>query len=714
MQIIQNIREKGTAIVIGVIAVSLIGFLLMDANTGSNRMGSSRSTTMGKVNGTGISEAEFNQKLAVIEAQTGNKATGPEGYRLRQQVFDQIVAEKIFLAEVEKAGIAFSPAELTASMFSPTNAPQILKQYFSDRETGTYNVEAVRNWWKQVKKKNADPKAKQEADNIIDNIKIGALYNKYNAMMTAAAYYPTWLQEKESADNNNFASITYASIPYNVISDSTIKVSDEEINAYASKRKALYKQEAGRMIAYVAFSANPSAADSAKTQQELGALKEAFLKDSTGAAYVARNNSTLPFDDKFVLKSKMMMPFKDSIAALAKGQVFGPYLDANNYVMAKMIDMRTMPDSIKCRHILVKIADGQKGEIRPDSVARKLIDSIRLAIAGGADFNAMVLKYSDDDGSKMNKGEYKFGSTAQLVDSFYRTVFYEPVGTKRVVKGEAGGQQGYIGYHYIEVLSQWNMEPAFKVAYFGRDILATDETINMASVQATKLCGSARTSKQLDEYCQKNGLSKISNPVAIKENDYALGNLQNARELVRWAFGAKQGEVSAEAFSIDNQYVVGVVERIQEEGLPDAKTLRPQVEQEVRNRKKAAEIMKKLPAGTTVEAAAAAYGKTVQVAGNDSTLTFGAIMIPGIGSEPKVTGAAFNKEWQSKPSPAIPGNTAVYVIKVNSYGSKPAATPETAEQQRTMRVKSLRQQAGGWFGALREQAVIKDKHNSAN
>jgi len=34
-------------------------------------------------------------------------------------------------------------------------------------------------------------------------------------------------------------------------------------------------------------------------------------------------------------KSKMQMPFKDSIAALAKGDVFGPYPDSKNYVLAK-------------------------------------------------------------------------------------------------------------------------------------------------------------------------------------------------------------------------------------------------------------------------------------------------------------------------------------------------------------------------------------------
>ena len=49
MQIIQGIREKGAAIVIGVIALSLIGFILMDAKQqGNNIFGASQN--IGKIN----------------------------------------------------------------------------------------------------------------------------------------------------------------------------------------------------------------------------------------------------------------------------------------------------------------------------------------------------------------------------------------------------------------------------------------------------------------------------------------------------------------------------------------------------------------------------------------------------------------------------------------------------------------------------------------
>jgi peptidyl-prolyl cis-trans isomerase D len=64
MQIIQNIREKGAAIVIAVIALSLIGFILMDARSGANSglFGGGHSSSLGKVNGETIESNEFKRE----------------------------------------------------------------------------------------------------------------------------------------------------------------------------------------------------------------------------------------------------------------------------------------------------------------------------------------------------------------------------------------------------------------------------------------------------------------------------------------------------------------------------------------------------------------------------------------------------------------------------------------------------------------------------
>jgi peptidyl-prolyl cis-trans isomerase D len=108
-----------------------------------------------------------------------------------------------------------------------------------------------------------------------------------------------------------------------------------------------------------------------------------------------------------------------------------------------------------------------------------------------------------------------------------------------------------------------------------------------------------------------------------------------------------------------------------------------------------------------LETAATAYPNiAVATAGADSTIVFSASIINGIGNEPKVIGAAFNKAYQSKVSEPIEGNNGVYVIKVNSTGTK-AVDVSAADK-----TKSMAQQLGyGWFEALKKMADIKDERS---
>ena len=701
MQIIQNIREKGTAIVIGVIALSLIGFILMDANLGSSRNSASGNNTIGKINGVAIDSKEYSEKVKLIEDQYGGRVSGAQTNMIRQNAWDQLVAEKVLMAEFEKLGLSFSPKELSTIMFSE-DAPQSLKQAFTDKTTGQYDISKVQQWWQTAKKSKGEQRDAIESQ-VVEPIKIQSLYTKYSSLIAAAGYYPTWMKEKETAENKAFANISYVAVPYSVINDSTVKVSDQEITDFLTKHKAQYNQEGGRQISYIAISANPTGADTMRTIESVVSLKTAFAADTNATNFLARNMSNKDYKDAYTVKSKLPAAEKDTLAALTTNEVYGPYLDGKNFVVAKMIASRQLPDSVKCRHILIGTKDHQSGQITlSDSIAKKRIDSIEVAIKGGEDFNKLVLQYSDDQGSKQKKGEYDFSSDQSLAKEFYETVFYGNTGDKKVIHTD-------FGWHYIEVLNQKNFEPAFKIAYLSKEIIASDETVNTASTKANKLSGEARDAKAVDAYLTKNpGLQKIDVPTIIKENDYQLGALRDARQLIRWAFGAKEGEVS-EPFSIDDQFVVAVVAKIQPGGLPDVKTIRPQVEYLVKNEKKAAQIKTKLKTTPTLESAAAAYKLQVGTAGADSSITFSSQIINGIGQEPKVIGAAFNKTYQSKVSEPITGNNGVYLVKVNSIGNKPADSAEGIAKQATDRMKSLSQQINsGWFESLKKLATIKD------
>ncbi|MEP6675025.1 MAG: peptidylprolyl isomerase [Ferruginibacter sp.] len=723
MQIIQNIRDKGAAIVIGVIALSLIGFLLMDARGSGNRLfGGSPGTSIGKVNGEAIDGKEYNKKIKDVEDRQNQTPTAAQMNQLRDQVWDQMTTEKIVNAEVEKLGIVFTPAELTSVLLSD-DAPQILKQNFTDPASGTYDIEKATEWWKNLKSKrqknNEKDKKEIESDQtqVIDPVVFNGLATKYNALFAAAAYYPSWMKEKDSADAANFATISYTSIPYNVVNDSTIKVTDDDIEKYLDKHKTQYKQEAGRVVSYYAFSSAPSRADTNAATNTLIELKPKFAADTNEKVFLVKNATNEPLNEDFIYKSKLQGQYKDTLSKLSKGTVFGPYIEKNNLVLAKIVDIKQQPDSVFVRHILIKIADLKNGQlsgpqIRQDTVARKLIDSIATAVKNGADFADLVAKYSDDGGSKTSKGEYHFNKDMSLVDSFYRTAFYQPVGTKKVVLGY--DPNSYVGFHYIEVLNQFNFEPSYKIAYISREITSSDETIIDAGQNATKLSGTYRDAKALDAYAAKNGLQKISNP-PVKETDYRLGSLEDARKVIQWAYGAKVGDVS-EPFAVDDLNIVAVLEKVIKDGVPDAATARPMVEAEIKKQKIAEQIIKKIGTPATLEAAAAAYpGVSVQVAGQDSTITFdGSRIINFLGNEPKVLGACFNKENLNKISKPITGNLGIYFLQVNAIAAKNLLSPEEAKQRSAGREQSMGQQFQGWFQSLKKLATIKDERYKTN
>ena len=706
MQIIQSIRDKGAAITVSVIVLCLIGFILMDAKPGNNSLFGSSASSVGKVNGEAIELGEFNKRINQAELQeqqrSGQRPTGVRSNQVRDQVWNQVIAERIFFAEADKLGIQFTATELSSILLSSEqNNPFMQQQGMADPATGQLDVTKAQEALRNIKKLKGEQKEAVNTE-IINPLKLTSIVAKYSSLINASAYYPKWMQDKEMAENKTFAQISYVAVPYSDISDSAVLVKDNDINDYVKKHKELFKQDAGRVISYVVFSQLPNAADSNNAKALVEKSKTSFAADTNAKAFVARNTSVIDFQDTYLPKGKIQSSQTDSIAKMPLGTVYGPYVDGGSYVLAKMLGSRELPDSVKARHILIPTANPQTGEIvNADSSAKKLADSIFTAIKGGADFAALAAKYSSD-GSKDKGGDLGNFGFGTMVPEFNDFSFNNPVGSMQVVKTQ-------FGYHVIEITNQKDFKPAYKIAFLAKEITASDLTINNASLQATKASG-VKSGAELSKYVASNGLNMVQNPTPVKENDYSIGGLEEARSLVRWAFEAKKGEVS-EPFSIGDQFVVALVDKVLAEGVQDAETARTGAEVIIRNEKKAALIKTKLGATPTLESAAAAYSKQVLQAGSDSSLTFSAQIINGVGVEPKMIGAAFNKAYQAKPSPPFAGTSAVYVLKVNSLNAKPEVAPELAIQQLSSRLSAIRTQTNNWYEGLRKQATIKDSRS---
>ena len=707
MQIIQGIRDKGAAIVIAVIALSLIGFILMDAKQGSNKMFGSSSSNIGKVDGSSIELAEFNKRVNQLEAQeeqrSGAKTSASRSAEIREQIWNQVVAEKVFYAEAAKLGINFTAKELSSILSSnDKDNPLMQDPQMIDSSTGKLDQGKLKEALNNIRKAKGEQRDMIDAQ-MIEPQKLTSISTKYFALLSASAYYPSWMEESDKKDKISFANISYTGVAYTEISDSTIKVSDAEIEKYVKNHKGLFKQEEGRKISYIVFSQLPNAEDSSRTKNIVAALKNDFTTETNIKSFIARNTSVIEFDSNYLPKSKIKSIAIDSISKLPAGSVFGPYVDKGNYVLAKILGTKTIADSVKARHILIGTVNPQTGQpILEDSIAKKRADSIFAVIKAGGDFGALAKLFSSD-GSKDKGGDLGTFGYGTMVPEFNDFCFNKPVGSRDVVKTQ-------FGYHIIEVMSQKGTGNAYKIAFMAKEILASETTINNASLEATKI-SAEKDAKKLEALLQKKGIKKTTPNELIKENDTKIGQLLEARQLVRWAFEAKTGDVS-ETFSIGDQFVVAILDKIEKEGEQDAQTARPMAEGAVRNEKKTAEILKKIGTTPTLESAAAAYNKQVLTAGADSSITFNSVLINNIGQESKIIGASFNKEYQTRVSSPIIGKTGVYLIKVNSIGTKTPDTPEVTVQMRTEHLTQLRNSAtANWFDGLKKKASVTDNRS---
>lgn len=687
MSVIQKIRDKYARWAVIAIALSLVGFIMMDAFAGKGSLfNSGRSNTLGKVNGSTINYPDFEKQMSILGAGT------PEDQRasLIQNLWDFDVNSILVADEAEKLGLTVSDKEMREVLYG-NNPPQFLAQVFTDRTTGRFDAITAQQQVNQILKKGAP--GQQDYDYITTNIDLAKkqrLTGKYMNLMTNSLYFPKWYLEKRNVDNSLLGKMSFVTVPFASIPDSTVSISDDEIKDFLEKHEDDYKRDKEtRSIEYVLFSTAPSAADSAAVKTEIERLKPEFAATTDAAAFLRQQNSTIPFDNAYHGKSVIQVPAKDSILATPVGSVYGPYLDADNYVLAKVLDVKSLPDSVKCRHILLGTVDPQTGQpLMSDSAAHVKADSIATAISNGASFDLLDSLYSTDLAAKQEKGVMTFSSSdiqnPNFAKEFGQFILFDgKPGDKKVVKTQ-------FGWHYIEIMNYMNVEPHYKIAYLAKQIITSQETDNQAHNLAAMFAGDSRDYKSFNANYEKDLKSKGYLKQVAPDLDEMQFNLMgvngSARQFIKKVFETDKGDIIGPEMLPDN-YVVAVVTDISKPGLPSVASVRPSVEPLLRNKKKGGMIVKNIGQVSSLEDVAAKTKQTVQVA--DSLRFNGA---SAFGYEPKVLGAVFNPANNGKlVNQPLVGTNGVYVIKVEGQSTTPVETANIDEQRQQLEMQMKQQ-----------------------
>jgi len=701
MSIIQRIRDKAAWVILIAIAVALIGFLVQDAFVGKGGRGlfGGNSTSVGSVNGKKLELVDFEGLVAQAKSRQQYYALDDAG--ARDQAWESFIATTALADECDKLGIMVTSKEVDDMLY--VHPAEDLKNSFKDTATGQFNPDLLRQQLANIKR-SKNKEQIERTNQYLDGLMKVRVQQKFMSLISGTVYYPKWMLEKQNSENSSVASVSYVNVPYSSISDSTVKVSDDDIQAYVNKHKDEFKQPESRSIAYVTFNADASAEDSLDAFNKVNGLKNEFATTTDIKGLFLREGNQMPYYESKISGKRLAQANKDSLLNIPVGSVYGPYLDNSSYVLARMISKAQWPDTVKVRHILIAThsQDQQTGQlvfVREDSTAKKIADSVATAIRNGSNFDSLVVKLSDDPGSKDKGGVYDNIPTGQMMPTFNDFIFSHKPGEKGIVKTD-------FGYHYVEVLSQKGSSTAYEIAYLAKPIKVSQNTEDKASGLANQFAGESRTAKAFDEAVAKRKYNKLIasdiTPLAS-----SVGGLGEKRDFVRWIYKADLGEVS-DVYNIGNKYVVAVVTEINKEGTMSPAKARPLVEFVVRNEKKAEQIKKKIGTPASLEDVAAK--NNVQVAKADS-VRFSSPFLAA--QESKVGGYAFSAAAKDKKvSPAIAGNAGVYVLRTDNVYALPTSGLSLDQQRQMLAQRGAQSSMAAVANALKKIAKIKDNRST--
>ena len=689
MSVLEKIRNK-TGLLVGIIAVALIIFVLEGAlNSGRSLFGTNE-RTIGTIAGKNIDYNEFQARLASAMQnyeQNGQKVDDQTKQGLVDQVWNEFIANNVLKVSYKTVGVDISDDELYDLMV--THPHQIVVSNLTDKQTG----KAYPNFAKPDG--SLDPAKlagfvqqmtpEQEAywKKVEDYVHDTRMAEKYNSLLKKGLYITEAEGKAEFEKQSTSYNVTFVAKRYNSISDSTVKVSEDDIHSYYSNHSYFFQNpETTRKIDYVAFDAYATPEDISDIKKQLSDIaadfknKKTLAEDSALMQAENENNSI----DIGLFKKNMISPEIDSsIFTAEKGTVYGPFQENNLIKVVKLEDKVSMLDSAKVRHILISYAgSGAAPEVkRTKDQAKKMADSLLALLKKDVKlFPEYVTKFSDDGGKKMPPNK-KEGETYMGKDGDYgwmndRSGFVESFKNFGLQgkKGELGVVESQFGYHIMEVMDvSKGTTLKYKLATIQRKIQPSDKTLNDMNLKASEFAGKYNTAELFDKGIEEQKLNKrlADN---IREGDKQLPGLDNPKELIRWIYQAKKGDIS-QAYQFGNRFIVVKLSETKEKGTAPFEQVKEEVTLKVKQDKKAENFIKEFDAnlsGTKTTSDLASKMK-LPVEKMDGLL-FGSYSVTGLGKEDVMCGtvSALKENILSK---ALKGQNAVYVVCIDK---KNAAT----------------------------------------
>ena len=629
MALLETIRVKLGVLITVLIAVALLSFIIDPSTLQSVTSSMSSKYDVGEIDGKSISYTDFQSdidKYTVInEILTGGSVQNEQQQTaVRNAAWQALVDKYLFVKNANKAGLHVGEEELLAMVSGEIESPVFAQNPAFVDENGNYSKNAVIEFAEYVKSDETG-RLQMYWEWLQNSAKTQQYYAKYNSLFAASNVVNPLMLSEQIAGNNNTFNVEFVMVPVGFAIDSTIVVSDNEIKKYYEDHKKYFKQSASRDIEYVVYEVVPSAQDVAAANDDLVKVYDEFAAAENMKSFLLAN-SDRQYDNHWYRAGEL-----NTVAPVVNSYVFGENTkgvsevlsNGNTFYAVRVMEEAMVPDSV-----FVKYVPSTSENV--DSLLNVVEPMWITQVAG----------FEDVMTAKKNSTVTVSGLTFQVVD---RTA---PVAKKRV-------------------------------AILEKTAVPSKETVNeyysKANTLATKSAGKY---DKFQAACSEEGV--YAHPVSrMSEATSRLGSIEHTKEVTRWAFEAKVGDVS-NIITVDNNYfIVAALKGIHKEGYADVKEVASQIRDVIymdkAGEKMAAEVAEKIAGKGTMEAIAEALSTTVST---KEGVAFSSLTSQGL--DPKFIGAASVAEDGKICGPVV-GTIGVYVYKVTGRDTGAFYTEDDAK-----------------------------------
>ena len=628
MTVLQKIRNK-PKLLIGIIALGLLAFVIPWSEV--MNLINSRKMRAFEVNGENVSTNDYFTRVTEFEnfqkAVSGQNSLDENATsQIREYVYDEMVKEIILQEQADKLGLGVSEEELHDLVFGNNISP-ILRQipFFLDPQTRQFSPQSVIQFVSFANTELSTVKPEQYAQleeiksiwaTIQNMIKYQRLEEKYNTLLANSILVNDI--EVKSAQNalKSTANIAYVVDRYSSIADSTVTVTDAEIDKLYKDRKNNFKVSDNlRKVSYFTKQIFPSESDFAAVEKEINTANEKLAVASNPALVVA-DYSEVPYQDIY-FSEKNLSPEEANFAKTATiGDTYGPLRSNDSYRLYKLVDRTAAPDSINLSIIVIP-------EGADKLAANNKADSIISVINGGKDFSVVakeVMPQSNgDDGNWVTEPQLL---SAGISKDFVSTCFTTSTGNIAKMN-----EQGAI--QIVKVNQKSQPVSKYKLALIQIPVVVSDQTLTTLDNELNQFVAENNDPKTFEKAAKDKGYNIISGSI-ISGSQPNISQISGSRQVINWAFNEKVGSIKK--FDLSEYKIIALIDSKIDKGYMPVSEVKEVLKTELIKDKKAEKMIADLKAKniTSLEGYAQAIGSKVDTV---NFVNFDTPNIMGIGHE---------------------------------------------------------------------------------